>query len=678
MPDSNTLPKYKKDNMHWVVEPDQERTPLISARGLASKAPITVHGLFEKAVKKAPSSVAFKWENKLSNGQYEWKSMTYKDYFEASKRAARSLIKLGVQKNSGVAIIGFNRPEWLIAHMGAIFCGGLSAGIYTTNQPESCKYIVNHSRSVVVVCEDFVQLKKFASFAENGELQTVKAFVVYGESSVTEFVKEKKYTADVYSWSEFLHLGNGEDAVLEQRLAYQKPAHACTLIYTSGTTGPPKAVMLSHDNVTWTGNLIKSIDQHWGEVPETLISYLPLSHVAAQLADIYFPICTTANHKGHATLYFARSDALKGSLKITLQAARPTLFFGVPRVWEKFMEQMVAIGKSRSPFQQKIAAYAKAVGKSNWDAVQTFGYEYRAPLSYYFFKFLVFDKIKKNLGFDRTRIFLTGAAPISLDVLSYFGSLDIHIHNIFGMSETTGPFTATRPGNFKAGTCGAPLEGLEVKINHVEGRDKLDEGEICFRGRSVMLGYFREPAKTKEVIDDEGYLHSGDVGSVDKVTGSISITGRIKELLITAGGENVAPVPIEEAILKLLPALSNVMVIGDRKKFLSALITLKVSIDEKTGMPTQTLTGAALTVSSAKTVLEAKNEPAWKKYIEDGIKKYNQVSVSSAQKVQKFEILEQDFSLGGGELTDTLKLKRSVVTKMYEDLIEKIYSSSDE
>eukprot|EP00475_Leptophrys_vorax_P031612 TRINITY_DN4792_c0_g1_i1.p1 TRINITY_DN4792_c0_g1~~TRINITY_DN4792_c0_g1_i1.p1 ORF type:complete len:718 (+),score=211.67 TRINITY_DN4792_c0_g1_i1:173-2326(+) len=676
-PDPNHIPKIKKDKdtVLFSADPEQGRTVFLASRGYGGRPATTVVATLEKAIKKHGNSVAFSWEEKEKGAtEYVWRTMTYRDYFEQSKRAARALLKLGLPRYGGVSIIGFNSPEWIISHMGTIMAGGLSAGIYTTNKTDSCKYIVNHSQSAVVVCEDLGQLNKFVKIAN--EMETVKAIVVYKEKNLEEHKKNFPYP--LLTWKEFLDFGTEEEQkVLDERISSQKPSHACSLIYTSGTTGPPKAVMISHDNASWTGGLMKTVLPDWGERPERLVSYLPLSHIAAQLADVYFPLCTAANHKSSATLYFARPDALKGSIAGTLKHVKPTLFFGVPRVWEKFQERMIQVGKKTHPVLQTISQYARKIGLQHWENCQVYGYDYRASITYHLMKLLVFNRVKEAIGLQECRICITGAAPISMETLSYLGSLDIHVHNLYGMSETTGPMTTTRPDFFRAGSAGAPLEGMELKIDHVPGRDKDGEGEICFRGRNVMVGYLRDPVKTKDTFDDDGFFHSGDVGRVDKSTGLLFITGRIKELLITAGGENIAPVPIEEAVLKELPALSNAMLVGDRRKYNAMLVTLKVEVDSN-GVPSERLAREALSVSSSsKTVADAKKDPAWKSYIETGIKRYNAQSVSSAQSVQKFQILDRDFSVAGGELTETLKLKRNVVTKMYENVIDGFYADDE-
>lgn len=284
---------------------------------------------------------------------------------------------------------------------------------------------------------------------------------------------------------------------------------------------------------------------------------------------------------------------------------------------------------------------------------------------------IVFSKIRAALGLDAAQFLCTGAAPISADVLEYFGSIGIHVLELYGMSESSGPHTLSLPNYFQVGSCGRLMGGADMKIDHVDGRDKEDEGEICFRGRHIMMGYMKEAHKSAEAIDPQGWLHSGDVGRYDRKTGQLFITGRIKELLITGGGENVAPCPIEDTLKANAPAIANCMMVGDKRKYCAVIVCPAVELKED-GSPTNKLTGAALKVGSAKTLEEARTDPAWEKYLTDALKKTNSVAVSNAQKLQKYRIVE-DFSVAGNELTPTLKLKRSIVANKHEAVIESMY-----
>ncbi|KAK3251540.1 hypothetical protein CYMTET_39129 [Cymbomonas tetramitiformis] len=669
------LPQYST-GVHFVTEPNETRPIVLSSEGPAAEAPVTVMQVLKEIVAgplKDTPALRQQKDPKESPATAAWKIWSWSEYYADIIKVSKTLIHLGFQSHDCVNIIGFNSPEWHLANMGAIAAGGVAAGIYTTNLPDACKYISAHSNAKVVVVEGVAQLKKFLTIRDS--LPSLAALVVYGEAVPDSANEAGK--VPVYSWEAFLELGSAvSETDVNARIDGQKPGDLCTLIYTSGTTGPPKAVMLSHDNVTWTqkGTILHS-PHLLKEKKHAIVSYLPLSHIAAQSLDIHLPQ-TLARLGCECLVTFARPDALKGSLKDTLVASRPTLFFGVPRVWEKFAEGMKAVGATIKGTKAKISAWGKRLGAKGYDTAQLDTRRTRSPFGHAIASKLVFSKAKAALGLDRCMQLASGAAPISMTTLEYFGQLNIYIQEVYGMSENTGPHCAGKFDYFIAGTCGIVLPGVETKIDHVAGRDPEGEGEICMRGRHVMLGYMKDPEKTKAVIDAEGYLHSGDVGRVDPATGILKITGRIKELIITAGGENIAPVPIEEAIKKLVPAVSNVMLVGDRQKYNSVLITLMLQDDGEGGF-TDKLVRASTTVSDAsKTVAEAKNDPKWKEYIEAGIKAYNsgETCVSNAQKVQKFAILDSDFSIPGGELTPTMKLKRDIVCSKYESVISTLYA----
>eukprot|EP00455_Lapot_gusevi_P047118 TRINITY_DN6321_c0_g1_i4.p1 TRINITY_DN6321_c0_g1~~TRINITY_DN6321_c0_g1_i4.p1 ORF type:complete len:709 (+),score=240.31 TRINITY_DN6321_c0_g1_i4:98-2224(+) len=670
-PRAHPLSLYDEKQELFVTEPNAVSPIRLAETGLASEAPVTVIEAFERCVRNVPNAIALKVER---GPNMEWQSWTFSEYLAQVQQAARALIHLGMQHFQSVNIIGFNSPEWVIGNMAAIYAGGKAAGIYTTNGSDACRYIVEHSEAAVVLVENKQQLDKFLPFRD--QVPSLKAIVQWS-GPVPAGINDNA-RVPVYSWAQFMEMGDERyQSELQERIRRIQPGHCCTLIYTSGTTGNPKAVMISHDNVTWDVKALMTQLPWFGTQEEHVISYLPLSHIAAQVVDIHGPISLGAWRKNPVTVWFARPDALRGSLKDTLTTARPTFFFGVPRVWEKFMEAMQAKGAKASPLQRRIASWCKAKGLRAFENGQTGG-SGDVPGGYWVAERVVFSKVRQALGLDRCHMACTGAAPIHADTIKFFGSLGIPLFELYGMSEVTGASTICVPSYYRVGSCGPALPGVEIKIEHVEGRDKPGEGEICMRGRTVMMGYMKDPEKTRETIDEKGYLHSGDVGRLDE-HGMLYITGRIKELIITAGGENIAPVPIEDQIKQELPAISNIMMVGDRRKYNVALVTLKCDIDPVTGQPSDVLVGAAKQVKEGITrVSEAINDPDWRKYIEAGIQRYNKVAVSNAQKIQKFAILPTDFSIPGGELTATLKMKRQTVSKKYEQEIEKLYAGSAE
>lgn len=439
--------------------------------------------------------------------------------------------------------------------------------------------------------------------------------------------------------------------------------------------------MVSHDNVTWT---CANICNHYMPLnhEDRVVSFLPLSHIAAQVIDIHAML-----QVGGCT-YFAGPDALKGTLTITTKEVKPTIFFGVPRVWEKIEEKMRAVGRANSALKQAIGSWAKGLGSDKTERAQ-YGGDGGAPMGFGCANAIALSKVKEGLGFDECKGCFTAAAPISPDVIRYFGSLDIPLYEVFGQSECTGPHTVSYAGEWKIGTCGRPMYGTEsITV--------LETGELRYRGRHIFMGYMYDEENTKKTIDGEGYLCSGDVGEFDDSTkstktgakedmpgqsGFMKITGRIKELIITAGGENIPPVIIENEVKKAAPGLSNVLVVGDKRKYLAMLVSLKCVQDMETGAPTNELAPEAIIEgdkigSKAKTHTEAAEDPLWKKYVEDAMKTANSNTTSAAQKVQKFMFMPRDFSEKDGDLTPTLKLKRNVVNKKYVALIDELYGES--
>jgi long-chain-fatty-acid--CoA ligase ACSBG len=612
-----------------------------------------------------------------------------------------------------------------------MMAGCIAAGIYSTNLPEACHYISDHSKAGIIAVEDNKQLQKYSSLLSDPKKQLpfLKAIIVWGEPIDP---KIKCGNVKIYSWNDFLALGTTvQDSSIETRLSKILPGNCSTLIYTSGTTGNPKAVMISHDNVTWTAMVMGSQYMHFDH-NERSVSYLPLSHIAAQILDIHVPMFLGS------TLYFCQPDALKGSLTVTLTDVKPTFFFGVPRVWEKVQETMVQKGREVSGVLRMIATWAKGcaaeknrlrqVGEkggflklgyvigfivafafyqtflstlvevsaqyplisviSKLDDVTVFAVSvvlsfivnFSTEISYFVASKVILSKIHEKVGLNKCKACFTAAAPISVDTLSYFASIDIPVFEVFGQSECTGPHTVSAPGQWRIGYCGRPMPGTESMI-------AKDTNELCYRGRHIMMGYMYMRDKTDEAIDADGYLHSGDVAEFDEneqkgftgPSGFMRITGRIKELIITAGGENIPPVLIENEMKAAMNAISNCMVIGDKKKFLTILISLKTEVDKETGVPTDKLAADSLHAgkqigSKATTISEAAKDPVWDKYLTDGIKVANSKTTSQAQIVQKYKLLPVDFSEKGGELTPTLKLKRNIATEKYKDLIESMYA----
>ena len=587
----------------------------------------TVMQLFTAAAQAKPGEPALR--QKIGG---VWKDTSWSDYHRDIRLAARGLIALGLEPKRGVSLIGFNCTQWLIGNVAAIYAGGVPVGIYTTSTPPQCKYIAGHSDSNVVIVENQEQLAKLLGIRD--ELPLLKAIVMMrGEPSAEQ--------SGVYSWKQLLAKGEAEvsDAQLDERIAAQSPDDVCTLIYTSGTTGEPKGVMLSHDNMVWTSYVAAFSIELSGEM--VTLSYLPLSHIAEQILSIYVP----AQHRSCTA--FAESMEKLGD---NLREVRPHSFVGVPRVWEKIQAKMVDAGAQNTGLKKMIAKWARGVGIQAARALERGD---APPLSYGLADKLVFSKVREKLGLDRSVYNVSSAAPIAKETLEFFASLGVLINEVYGMSECTGPATLSNPARFKIGWVGYTLPGAEVKV--------AEDGEICMRGRNVYLGYYKNPESTAEALDGDGWLHSGDIG--ENVGGLFRITDRKKDLIITAGGENIAPQVIEGK-LKNLAWISQAVVVGDGKKHLSALLTL----DEEKLDKILKESG-----STAETLAEAAKDPKVERFVFAAVEQVNE-ELAQVQKIKKIKILPKDLSIETGELTPTMKVKRKVVREKYGDLIEAFYA----
>ena len=558
-----------------------------------------------------------------------WESLTWSGYRQQVHLAARGFLALGVEPGKGVAIIGANCPEWLVADLAAIHAGALPSGIYATCTAEQCEYVARHCEAQVAVVENAEQLAKFLSVSD--ALPQLRAIVqMHGEPAA----------AGVIAWPDLLRRGAlVAESALEQRLAAQSADDVATLIYTSGTTGVPKAVMLTHDNVVWTADTgIRALGLRPGD---NILSYLPLSHIAEQIVSLFGPVVF-----GGCT-WFAESMERLGD---NLREVRPDFFLGVPRVWEKIQERMEAAGAENSPLRKQLIAWARGVGIAGGYAAQQ---GRRRPLLYPLADALVFRTVRKRLGFDRARVLVTSAAPIARSTLDFFLSLGLPICEVYGMSECTGPATISTPGQVRTGKAGFVFPGAELKV--------AEDGEICMRGRHVFKGYYKDPAGTVDALDAEGWLHSGDIGDLD-ADGFLQITDRKKDLIITAGGENVAP-QLVEGYLKSIPVVSQAVVIGDRRRYLGVLLTLD---------PARLPVDAQAAGSPARDPASAAQCEKFRAYLQRHIDAVN-ARLARVQAVKRFEIIAGEFTVEGGELTPSLKVRRRAVAEKYAREIERLF-----
>ncbi|MDC3983101.1 AMP-dependent synthetase/ligase [Polyangium jinanense] len=569
-----------------------------------------------------------------SGGVYRPKS--YRELADEVKRLGKAMIALGQKPGFTVCILGFNRSEWVAFDVAAMAAGGAPAGIYTTCSPEEVAYIVHHAESEIVLVENASQWAKIEKML--GELPHLKQVVTMRDAPHIDHPL-------VVSYEAFLDKGKDvSDADFFARIAALEPQGLATLIYTSGTTGPPKGVMLSHQNLVWTSDTSQTLVG--GTAQDCVLSYLPLSHIAEQIFSIHGSITM-----GGAVYFAENIDKVPDNLK----EVQPTLFFGVPRIWEKFhagvqgkLKEATGAKKALVEWAMDIAREATAVKMRGGQPAGALGLQYKLAQK------LVFTKLKSAIGMSRARTCVCGAAPVSKEILEFFASLDIIVSEVYGQSEDTGPTTFNRTNKTKLGTVGTTLDGIEVKI--------AEDGEILVKGPNVFLGYYKEPQATADTLVD-GWLHSGDLGQFDK-DGFLSITGRKKEIIITAGGKNIAPKNIEAA-LKNHPPIAEAVVIGDRRKYLTALVVLDpAAAGELAGAP-----GADLA--------KLREDPAVVAAVQKAVDSVNS-TLARVETVKKFHITDRPFTIENGELTPTLKLKRRVVYDRYAREIDRMYEGAQD
>ncbi|MBU0651930.1 MAG: long-chain fatty acid--CoA ligase [Proteobacteria bacterium] len=568
-----------------------------------------------------------------------WHDIHWSEYLEKVKDVALGLHALGVSKGDHVAIIGENQPEWLFSALGAMSAGATFVGIYTTNPVTECEYVVGHAGAVVYICEDEEQLDKALAF--RGSTPTLRKMIVWDMEGLRDFQDPM-----VMSFDDLLALGRKtaeEDSLLFERLV----AGGCGgdiagIIYTSGTTGPPKGAMLAHEGYLWMGSHTTSLIRA-GRDDES-ISFLPLNHIYEQIFDLMIHLTV-----GHIVNFTENTDTVMTDMR----DVSPTVFHAVPRIWEKYYSGIVLKMADATWFKQ--VAYRTALGigtRYNEEKLAGRSPSFALRLANEIAYFAVFRKLKERLGFDRVQIGFSGAAPISHNILKYFQSIGITIREGYGMTETTGITHMSDERNFKLGTVGKALPETEVRI--------AEDGEILVRHKAIFKGYYRDEETTREALRD-GWMHTGDVGEID-ADGFLKITDRKKDLIITAGGKNIAPQYIEN-LLKFSPYINDAVVIGDKRKFVSAIIVIdeenvvKYAQDQKI----QFTTFASLTRTEEVVRL-----------IQEEVNKVN-AQMARVENIRKFRILDKKLYTEDGEMTPTMKVKRKFINAHYGELIESMY-----
>ncbi|UCH29626.1 MAG: long-chain fatty acid--CoA ligase [Myxococcales bacterium] len=568
-----------------------------------------------------------------------WVSTNWAEYWDAVRGLAKALIALGVEPGDGVALIGNNRRDWVISQMGISAAAAVPAPIYVTNTVEQVAYIVKHCKAKVAICDNQAQLDKYLAALDQGLIDVEHIITMDPVQSDRELVTSL--------WEVIARGSQESDGEVERRMAAAKPDDLALLIYTSGTTGVPKGAMVTHRGIEAMGqSLIETYPEMMQIDPSRYVSYLPLCHVAEQIFTNFVGLRV-------ATETYFCADLAK--IKDHLVAARPHLFFAVPRVWEKFEAALTANLLSATGIKAKLAAWARRVELQSFKQSVETGVDvdtFQRRLA----NKLVISKIKSAIGLDQLLGAGSGAAPAAQSTLEFFASIGIPIHEGFGMTETTGMATANPLGKPRFGTVGQPLPGVEVRI--------ADDGEILLRGANMVSGYLYMPDKSAELWTDDGWLRTGDLGAVDE-DGFLSITGRKKDLLITAGGKNVAPAEMENH-LQGIPGVGQAVVVGDRQPYLCAILALEEEalpdLCQAAGVPAAPLPEIAV-------------DERVRAFLENRIESDCNAKVARYQTIKKFEVLPHMLSVEGGELTPTMKVKRNVINDKYKAIIDGMYAS---
>ena len=570
-----------------------------------------------------------------------WQTITWEQTRQRALELAAGLIELGLQPGERVALMLPNRVEHVLADLGAVHAGGVPVTFYATLAADQIGYVAADCEATIAVLDGASELARWKAVLSS--LPRLKKIIVRDAAACQP--------GDQYlSWADFAALGRERHAAAPEavadRIAAISPDDPVTLLYTSGTTGNPKGVVVTHRSVLYE---VTTAD-FTGYVMDRMrgVSYLPLAHIAERVIGIYLPV----HLAGHA--YFCH-DAATGLLA-TLGAAQPTYFFGVPRVWEKIQAGIQALmSVEQDPAKRAAVEAAMDTGRRYVRSCE-FGHTTPDDLAEEFRRAdeSVLQPIRALLGLGQAVVVSSGAAPLPPDVGEFFAGLGMKILDVYGMTETTGAFTTNRPGEFRLGTVGRAVPGVEVRI--------AEDGEILARGPLNTPGYLNLPERTADLIDDDGWLHTGDIGSMDD-DGFLSVVDRKKELIITSGGENISPAAIEN-LLVAHPLIGQALSYGDRRRYVVALLTLDGDVAPA---------WARARGIEASSLAELAEQPEVLAAVGEAVAAAND-RLARVQQVKRWRLLPVEWTAESEELTPTLKLKRRVVHAKYADVIDALYA----
>ena len=596
----------------------------------------TVLTMFEETCKEIPDQPALNWKDASGS----WRSLTWSQYRQEVRKLTAGLKAVGFRPGEFAVIMSRNRPEHLIADLGALHARGVAVSLYNTLAPEQVRYIADHCDAVIAFVENAAFLAKFEAIRD--QLPKLRHIVVMDPVGV-------ELGGRVTSWDDLLASGEADDRRNPERFEDWRevtPDDLATLIYTSGTTGPPKGVMLAHGNVCW---MAESATAYLDRLGERHISYLPFAHVFERFVGHWGAI-RLRNH-----VYFCPETPLLFAYAVEV---KPTAIIGVPRVWEK-LEAALTAGILADPDEQRRNAILQAIEVGR-KVVRLQQAGQPAPpdlLAAAERARPVWMAIRAKVGLEELEYGITGAAPINPAVIEFFQALGINLWEGWGMTETSVGATYNPVERIKNGSVGIADPGVELKI--------AEDSEILVRGGNVMRGYYKDPQKTSEAIDPDGWLHTGDVGEIDS-DGYLRIVDRKKELIITAGGKNISPANLE-ALLKQNPLIGQAMVIGDRRAYVSALVVL----DQDYAPVWARKAGIVFT-----SIADLAGHPAVRAEIQKAVDECNR-QVSNVEAVRRFTILPVEWTPESEELTPTLKLKRRIVAEKYKGEVDEMYARDE-
>lgn len=570
-----------------------------------------------------------------------WQEISWNEYYRQAAALAHALMQLGVEAGDFVGIIGENCPEWLYMDMGIQLAGARTVGIYTTNSRQELQYILRHAACKVLFAENEEQVEKWLHIRE--ELPDLK-YVIYWDKKGLENLTDPRllfYDTVIARGRESFAAKPGLHIARVEQVA---PDDIAILVYTSGTTGKPKGAMLTSKNILWMAETVKRNNAGLITENDRTMSFLPLCHIFERMFSAYFPLAMPY------TINFAESI---DTIAQNLTEIRPTVGYAVPRVWEKFQSGvLIRMGDAprlnRLLFGLAMKVAGRYTEKKLAGAPISPGLKAARFLAYW----AILYPTKYMLGMNRMNVALSGAAPISPKVLQFYHTLGITMFEGYGMTETSAIITLSQPNDFKLGTVGKPLEGAAVQL--------AEDGEILVRHPGVIAGYYKNPEATAEAIQN-GWLHTGDIGAFDE-EGYLKIVDRKKDIIITAGGKNIAPQMIENK-LKACIYINDAIVIGDRRKFISAIIVLDEENINKYAQDKKIQYAA---------YAELAGHPEVRKLIEREVQEVNK-ELARVETVRTFTILDKRLYVEDGEVTPTMKVKRKYINEQYRDLIEAMY-----